>query len=540
MTKRRGKPIDYRLLAAAALLSVVLLGTRLARADDPVAGSLPEAAAAAAGSMASDAKDVGWPFVRGANYDGRSAERDLADSWPDEGPPVLWTRTLGQGYSAFVAWNDRIATQYQTLGGQYVICLSADSGETLWEHRYDWPYEPAGIYPGPRATPTYHGGRLYFAGPRGTIGCLDAADGRPLWRVNVNERFGGLGTEFGYSCSPTVVDGKVILPVGGRGASLVALNAEDGSTVWQAGDDPASYTPAYPIALRGRRLVLGYLKNALVCHDLRTGKVLWRHALSAGYDEHSAWPIYVEPYLWISSPFQAGCELLELGDGQPLQMVWRSNQMSNDIFSSVYADGVLYGFDLRDVQAKAHRPSRGQFRSIDFMTGRENWSNGSPAPVRNRAPSQPGAAKPVGHATVLVADGKLYLMNDTGELILARATPARYEELGRVSVLGGEICWTQPTLSRGRLFVRNQSRAVCVYVGDPQLLPPQARAAALTAADIPQSKYLDVAGAILGVEPEYAFDLPTSTWLRQWFLVSLVGILGTSMLVAIAARLVLG
>lgn len=88
------------------------------------------------------------------------------------------------------------------------------------------------------------------------------------------------------------------------GASLVALNAEDGTVVWQAGDDAASYTPAYPIAFRGQRLVLGYLQNALVCHDLLTGKLIWRRPLSSGYDEHAAWPIYREPYLWISSTFK--------------------------------------------------------------------------------------------------------------------------------------------------------------------------------------------------------------------------------------------
>ena len=367
-------------------------------------------------------------------------------------------------------------------------------------------------------------GRLYFADPRGTIGCLDAASGRLLWRVNVTERFGSSGTEFGYACSPTVFEGKVILPVGGRSASLVALDAEDGSVVWQSGDDAASYTPAYPITFQGRQLVLGYLQNALVCHDLQTGALIWRRPLSSGYDEHAAWPIYVEPHLWISSAFQGGSELLEFtGDpDQPLRTVWKSELMSNDIFSSVLVDGALYGFDLREAQAKVHRPSRGQFRCIDFLTGQEHWSTGDAKLRREFQPSAADAGQRVGHATVLVADGKLFLFNDTGELILARATKSRYEELARVSILGGEICWTQPTLNRGRLFVRNQSRAACVYVGDPKLLAPQTRQAALTAADIPQAKYIDVAAVILGVEPEYAFDIPSDEWLRQWFFISLL------------------
>ncbi|MCI0681855.1 MAG: hypothetical protein L0Y71_07100 [Gemmataceae bacterium] len=61
-------------------------------------------------------------------------------------------------------------------------------------------------------------------------------------------------------------------------------------TAWQAGDDPGSYCPAMPITWRGRRLVVAYLRNALVLHDLKTGRVVGRQGLSADYDEHSAWP----------------------------------------------------------------------------------------------------------------------------------------------------------------------------------------------------------------------------------------------------------
>jgi outer membrane protein assembly factor BamB len=95
--------------------------------------------------LSREARDRGWPFIRGPDFDGRSPEIHLADLWPSDGPPVLWTRVLGQGYSAFTAAEDRVFTQYQTLAGQYVVCLDARTGETIWEYRYDWPYEAAGF-----------------------------------------------------------------------------------------------------------------------------------------------------------------------------------------------------------------------------------------------------------------------------------------------------------------------------------------------------------------------------------------------------------
>jgi outer membrane protein assembly factor BamB len=469
--------------------------------------------------LPSGVADRGWPFLRGPDFDGRSAELRLADDWPSTGPPVLWTRTLGQGYSAFVAAEDRILTQYQSLAGQFVICLNADTGETIWEYRYDWPYEVGGVYPGPRATPTINGRRIYFAAPSGLVGCL-SWDGKPEWQVATREKFGGKGADFGYSCSPTVDDGVVLLPVGGVGAAMVALDALDGSTCWQSGDDAASYMPALPVTVEGHRQVIGYFENSLCGFDRDDGRLLWRREQSQGYDEHAAWPVYVEPHLWISAPFRWGSTLLRLSGGEPAAAaeIWHSNLLSNDIFSSVCSDGALYGFDLKDVQAKLHRPSRGVFRCLDLETGAPHWESDA-----------------TGHANVLIADGKLILFNDKGELILARANPDRYEELARASVLAGEICWTPPALDRGRLYVRNQRRAVCVYIGRPDLLEQRDERRVLTVSDIPQSEYYDLA-SILGIEPEYAFDVPSAAWLQNWYLAGL-GILAGAGAVAIFLKL---
>ncbi|MBT6483681.1 MAG: PQQ-like beta-propeller repeat protein, partial [Planctomycetaceae bacterium] len=454
---------------------------------------------------------------------------------------VLWVRELGQGYSGFVVSDDRVYTQYQTLAGQYVVCLDAESGDTIWEYWYDWPFEATGLYPGPRATPTIASGRIYFAGPSGLVGCLSKR-GKLVWSVNVTEKFDGRGTEFGYSCTPTVVDGMVILPVGGKGASMVALDANDGSTLWKSGDDSASYTPALPITVDGHRQVLGYLEYVLAAFDLKTGRQLWRVPLSSGYDEHAAWPIYSEPYVWISGPFRGGSQLLKLtgGTDASYERVWESQLMSNDVASSVLIDGHLYGFDLRDVQAKAHRASRGSFRCIEMRTGKERWANGNPK--ARRTPPKPGEYSPsdaIGHASVIVADGKLILFNDTGELILAKANPERCEVLARVSVLSGEICWTPPALHRGRLFLRNPTRAACLFLGKPELRESKSAAVSLTVADIPQHEHWDFS-QLLGVEPEYAFDVPSREWLLMWYVASLVGVLGVSGLLTFLVRLCVG
>ena len=443
---------------------------------------------------------------------------------------MLWTVELGRGYSGFTAVEGRVYTQTQSLTTQSVLCLDGDTGARIWQHDYAWPYEAAGMYPGPRATPTFSAAKVYFAGPDALVGCLRASDGELLWSVDANRKFGGRGTDFGYACSPLVEQGKVILPVGGKDAAVVALDARDGSTVWASGDEPASYASAIPITFAGRRCVVAFLQNALIIFDLQTGRLLWRERYSRGYDEHAAAPLYDEPYLMVSCPFQYGADCYRLAAAEAesagsdagesdapaiaATLVWSTRELSNDTASSVLVDGHVYGFDIRDPQARANRPSRGTFKCLDLVTGEVLWSTDR-----------------VGHATVIVADGKLILLNDKGELLMARASPGGYEELARTDVFGGEICWTAPALHRGRLYLRSPTKAACVYVGKPQDLGQEGLDRARPTSEISKPRRLDLA-KLMGGERRYAMDPADFRELSLWYGFSLLGVLGIAVVTA--------
>lgn len=191
--------------------------------------------------------------------------------------------------------------------------------------------------------------------------------------------------------------------------------------------------------------------------------------------------------------------------------------MSNDVASSVLVGDTLYGFDLTEAQSKAHRPSRGTFRAIDWLTGEERWSNGDARARRSTDFEANAREQTIGHATILAADGKLFLQTDLGDLILAEASPERYVELGRTRVMGGEIGWSSPALDQGRLFVRNRSRAVCLFVGQQDQLTETMLKASINASDVTQGAVYDFS-QLIGVEPEYAMDPPTVRWLWRWYL----------------------
>lgn len=458
-----------------------------------------------------------WPHVRGPRYDGVSEETGLAASWPEGGPAPLWSRSLGKGHSGIIVAEGRLFTHYQTVSGQYLLCINPATGERFWETRYDSAWQHLGPYPGPYATPTFDQGRVYFASPSGLVGCVDARDGTIRWSLDVHERFGGRGRSFGFAATPLVDDGRVYLPVGGRKAGLVALDAADGSTVWTVSDDPASYCPALAISWNGRRIIVGYMENSLLLVAAADGALVARMPLSTGYDEHSAWPLYREPDLALTSPFRAPARRLRLGSVESgaiaLKESWSSPSLSNDVVSSVLLGDSVYGFDLKQMQSSAHRRSRGVFRRLDWESGKVRWSTDR-----------------VGHASVVAADDKLFLLTDGGEAIVARTNTPEYEELGRVQAFSDEICWTPPTVWRGRLFIRSPSRLLCYDIAAERIAP-----LGEAAEPIASSSWRFDPSWLLAREREYPNDAPTLDELRLWLGTSFV-LLGLAAIAAIAVH----
>ena len=452
-----------------------------------------------------------WPHLRGKNYDAKGGDTALVDSFPKDGPVVAWTKQLGQGYSAITVQERRCYTQYQTVFGQYVVCLDLESGETIWETRYDEPSDPTGIYPGPKSTPTIGNARVYFASPSGVIHSVDSLTGALNWAVDLNKVVGLKGVEFGYASTPLLIDGQVIVVAGGAGASLVSLDVSNGNVIWKCASGPASYSSPIPVKVDSRTLVVCLLQNDFVVIDPTTRHIVYTEAISSGYYENSSTPVFSAPYLFFGKPFRGGAEVYAFsqriedghvnGDGNRIQRKWISNNLSNDVASSIIVDDHVYGFALRDAQSKAERPSRGEFQCIELSTGNLRWAN-----------------KEVGQASPIYADGKLILFSDRGEVILAKASAHEYIELARAVAMPEHICWTQPTISKGRLLLRNHDRILCLDLRvnpEPNAVSPERERVRLGA--LSRTWTVDWT-CLLGGEREHPFEALTATELSTWYL----------------------
>ena len=133
------------------------------------------------------AEPPSWPRFHGPTGDNISPDTGLLAKWPKEGPKLLWTaKDLGEGFSSVALAGGRIYTNGNKDDKTTITALDLD-GKVLWQRPNGAAW--SGGRPGTRSTPTIDGDRLYDESPLGEVACLETKDGKPLWHVNILEKF---------------------------------------------------------------------------------------------------------------------------------------------------------------------------------------------------------------------------------------------------------------------------------------------------------------------------------------------------------------
>ena len=377
----------------------------------------------AAAFLAVSSPAADWPQWRGPNRNGVTSE-NVSAAWPAEGPRLLWRASVGTGFSSISISQGRAYTMGNTTNEDTVWCFDAATGTNLWKHTYAAQLGPQWYEGGPGATPTVDSNCVFTISKWGDVFCLDAARGTILWQRDLR-RDGVKPNRWGFAGSPLVWGDLVILNAGTAG---IALDRATGRILWSNGTNAAGYASPTRFASGGTESVLIFAAKHLVALEPRTGRELWRQFWETDWDTNNSDPLVHGGRIFISS-FSRGCALLSVAHGKP-EIIY-----SNKLMHIHLSPGVVLGEYLYAFNGEAKKDT--DFRCIHLPTGELKWACKDPA-----------------FGSLILAGGKLIVLSDKGELLLAEASPAEFRSLARAKVLGG-LCWTPPALAKGRLYVRN-------------------------------------------------------------------------------------
>lgn len=396
-----------------------------------------------------------WPQWRGPQRDGHSPEPGLLTEWPKDGPKLMWQRTdIGSGYSTPAVVGDRIyLLSNEGMEDEFVQALDAKNGTRLWRTRLGKVGNPEQnpSYPGARSTPTVDGDVMFVLGSDGDLACVETAKGAVRWQKNLRTEFGGKPGIWAYSESPLVDGDAVICTPGGTDATLVALNKKTGAVLWKSavpGGDNASYASAIAFNAGGVKHYVQVLEKGVVGVAAKTGEFLWRYdkAISI-YKATIPSPVAKGDIIFTGGAGKGGGAVRVTGkDGKvTAEQVYFSPKLPTAIGGAVIVGDLLFG-------------TTGQAMvCADFKTGELKREE-----------------RALGAASLCVANGRLYLHGENGDVALVEASAEGYREKGRFTPPGQpkrlnamEKAWAYPVISNARLYIRDQGVLWCFDIGAP-------------------------------------------------------------------------
>jgi outer membrane protein assembly factor BamB len=414
--------------------------------------SLAAWTAVLAASLVTAADQTAWPQWGGPARSFAVEARQLAASWPPEGPRRLWQRSLGKGYSSIVTDGLILYTLYRDGSADVAIALDAATGATIWETRYEAPFVETcseRLGPIPRAAPLIAGDRLITASAGGVMNSFDRRTGRRLWTVNLLAQSAEAVRACGYASSPLAYEDLIITTAGGPGRGVVAVNATTGEIAWQSQDFQNGYSSPILIDVDGRPEVVVFTYGEVSGLDPKTGALDWTIAHAADQGVNVTTPVWGrDNLLFISSAYNGGSRVLKLtradntttrAGAVHVEEVWANRRVRVHFGNAVRVGSRIY--------ASSGDFGAAPFAAIDVATGDMVW--------RDRS---------VSRSTLIAVGEKLLILDEDGTLVLATPGESGLVVHAKTPVLGARA-WTAPTLSGTTLYVRDLERIVALDLG---------------------------------------------------------------------------
>ena len=420
-----------------------------------------------------------WPSFRGREAAGVSEPQHLPDTWnPATSENILWrTPVPGLAHSSPIVWGDTLFVTSAISGkgnatfkpGLYgdgdasddrspqrwmLYAIDKRSGKIKWQRvaAEGEPKNKRHIKSTYASASPATDGRVVVAwfGSQG-IHAYDF-DGGLRWSVDLGRVDMGAydipAYEWGPASSPIIWNNLVIVQCDTQADSfLLALNAETGETVWKTerGELPSWGTPTIVTTAAGPELITN-ASNFVRGYDPRTGKELW--SLGGSSKITAPTPIFANGLHIIASgraperpvfAVKAGARgdlTLAKDATSNAQIAWSKTGRGSYMPTPLVYRGIVYIL-----------ANNGVLDAYELETGKEIY--------RQRLPLVGSGYS----ASPVAADGKIYLSNEDGEMLVIEAGAA-FKHIATNSI--GEMLMATPALSDGVMYVRGVSSLIAI------------------------------------------------------------------------------
>jgi len=452
--------------------------------------------------LSRDAKTSDWPRVLGPSDNVTSPETHLLHDWPKTGPTLCWEVQKGEGYTS-PAIQGEFVVIFHALGGKETIeCLQAETGKRFWSVDYPIDYKDRyGFANGPRGSPVIAQDRVVTMGVTCMLTCLDLKTGRLVWQRDLKKEFHVPQDFFGHGGTPLIVDGKVILNVGGKpevapseedmaaraaalakpGLCVGAFDLKTGKLDWGIEDEwGSSYASPVLSKLQGREVALIYAggegnpaTGGLMCVDPKGGKLLARYPWRAkDYIQAIGSSPMIAPDLnrvLVSTAYPKGrplgAAMVSFDGDLKATEAWSSRKLALHWMNALYRDGYIYAID-------GEREDNSYLVCCDARTGEEKWreqmiwADEELSGKNGGRPAQMGILR----ASLLQVDGKTLCLGEAGTLLWLNLSPEGVKVEARTQLFYSQHTWCVPAVSRGLLYVMQNDREMVRSTAGPRIL----------------------------------------------------------------------
>lgn len=401
-----------------------------------------------------------WPRFLGPNGDGTTTEKNLIGQWPKNGPPEVWTRTLGNGYAPPTVAAGRLFHFDRYGDKNRLTCRDANTGAEKWTAEYVTDYvDQYGFDTGPRCCPVVGGETVIVYGPEGMLVAYGVADGKEKWRIDTLKEYRVVPNFFGVASTPWVEGETVLVAVGGSprgrpadfsmvrpdGSCIVAFDLKTGRELWKTGEELASYASPMVVEMNRQRVGLYFARGGLFAFNPQTGATLFKHPWRARILEsvNAANPVVMGDKIFISESYERGSSCLKW-DGQSLSEIW--NDKDKDRFdvslmahwcTPIRHEGFVYGSSSR-------HSADADLRCVDIATGEVKWT------VRRTR-----------WLTLAKVNDLFIALTEAGEVRIFKPNPGKYEQVAQWDADLAHPAWAPPVIADGRLYLRGKGKLVC-------------------------------------------------------------------------------